>query len=65
VFLTAGPFLKEAQCEIFDLFDFRHFFTIKPRWVGDFGAEIKKFKILVVGPDNSYFIGENLNWRMR
>jgi hypothetical protein len=32
--------LKVPKCEIFDLLYFRDFYTIKPFWVGDFGAEI-------------------------
>ncbi len=32
--------LKVPKCEIFDCSDFHYFYTIKPFWVGDFGAKI-------------------------
>jgi hypothetical protein len=32
--------LKDAQVLDFDRSDFRDFYTIKPFWVGDFGAKI-------------------------
>ncbi len=32
--------LKVPLCEIFDHSDFHDFYTIKPFWVGDFGAKI-------------------------
>jgi hypothetical protein len=34
------PHLKVPKCEIFDRSDFHVFFSIKPFWVGDFGAKI-------------------------
>ncbi len=33
--------LKVPKCEIFDRSDFQDFYTIKPMWIGDFGAEIQ------------------------
>jgi hypothetical protein len=35
-----GPSLKVPKCEIFDRSDFHDFYSIKPFWVGDFGAKI-------------------------
>jgi hypothetical protein len=32
--------LKVPKCEIFDRSDFQDFYTIKPMWIGDFGAKI-------------------------
>ena len=32
--------LKVPKCEIFDRSDFHDFYSIKPFWVGDFGAKI-------------------------
>ncbi len=32
--------LKVPKCEIFDRSDFHDFYSIKPVWVGDFGANI-------------------------
>jgi hypothetical protein len=32
--------LKVPKCEIFDRSDFHDFYSIKPVWVGDFGAKI-------------------------
>jgi hypothetical protein len=32
--------LKVPKCEIFDRLDFHDFYSIKPFWVGDFGAKI-------------------------
>ncbi len=29
----------DLKCEIFDRSDFHDFYTIKPVWVGDFGAK--------------------------
>jgi hypothetical protein len=37
--LCASP-LKVPKCEIFDRSDFHDFYSIKPVWVGDFGAKI-------------------------
>jgi hypothetical protein len=34
-------YLKVPKCENFHRTDFCYFFTIKPLWVGDFGAKIK------------------------
>ncbi len=31
---------KVPKCEIFDRSDFHDFYSIKPFWVGDFGAKI-------------------------
>ncbi len=31
--------LKVPKCEIFDRSDFHDFYSIKPVWVGDFGAK--------------------------
>ncbi len=31
---------KVPKCEIFDRSDFQDFYTIKPMWIGDFGAKI-------------------------
>ncbi len=35
-----GTALKVPKCEIFDRSDFHDFYSIKPFWVGDFGAKI-------------------------
>ncbi len=35
-----GTYLKVPKCEIFDRSDFHDFYSIKPFWVGDFGAKI-------------------------
>jgi hypothetical protein len=32
--------LKVPKCEIFERSDFHDFYSIKPFWVGDFGAKI-------------------------
>jgi hypothetical protein len=32
--------LKVPKCEIFNRSDFHDFYSIKPFWVGDFGAKI-------------------------
>jgi hypothetical protein len=40
ILTKARATLKEPKCEIFDHSDFHDFYTIKPFWVGDFGAKI-------------------------
>ncbi len=35
------------KCKKFHRTDFFYFYTIKPLWVGDFRAKIKKIKILI------------------
>jgi hypothetical protein len=37
-------YLKVPKCENFHRTDFFYFYTIKPLWVRDFRAKIKKFK---------------------
>jgi hypothetical protein len=32
---------RVPKCEIFNHLDFHNFYTIKPFWVGDFGAKYK------------------------
>ncbi len=39
--------LKVPKCENFHRTDFFYFYTIKPLWVGDFRAKIKKLKIVI------------------
>ncbi len=34
------PYLMVPECEIFDRSDFYDFYTLKPFWVGDIGAQI-------------------------
>jgi hypothetical protein len=36
--------LKVPKCEIFDLLDFPHFYTIKPPWVRNFGTAVTFFE---------------------
>ncbi len=36
-----GDILKVPKCEIFDRSDFHDIYSIKPFWVGDFGAKIE------------------------
>jgi hypothetical protein len=38
--VTTGNEIKVPKCEIFHLFDSRHFYTIKASWIGDFGTKI-------------------------
>ncbi len=51
--------LKVPKCENFDRTDFFYFYTIKPLWVGDFRAKIKKFKILIFRGSFAGFFFEN------
>ncbi len=39
--------LKVPKCEIFERSDFHDFYSIKPFWVGDFGAKIYKLVTLI------------------
>jgi hypothetical protein len=52
--------LKLPKWEVFIILDYRCFDTTKSLWVGEFGAKIKSTKFLIVGPENSYYIGETL-----
>ncbi len=47
------------KCENFHRTDFFYFFTIKPLWVGDFRAKMKKFKILIFRGSFGGFFFEN------
>jgi hypothetical protein len=50
IFFLLTTLLKVHKCDIFDSFDFHNFYTIKPFWVGDFGADILiKFLIHTLG----------------
>jgi hypothetical protein len=40
LFTSIFSLLKVPKCEIFDRSDFHYFYSIKPVWVGDFGAKI-------------------------
>jgi hypothetical protein len=53
------PFFYFNLCENFHRKDFFYFFTIKPLWVGDYRAKIKKIKILIFRGSFGGFFSEN------
>jgi hypothetical protein len=57
-------YVNVPMCELFTILDSRYFYTTKSLWVGDFGAGTKKINIYQLGLINSWFIGENICWRM-
>jgi hypothetical protein len=42
--IAMAKHLKVHKCENFHRTDYFYFYTIKPLWVGDFRAKIKKLK---------------------